>query len=224
MHRPQVSALRSSLAGLAVGCAFSSLVAPAWAATVFDNYTGNTSESFGSTYVAAGFTPGANFDFTGEAAFVVSRDADPDALQNFTLSLYSSTGGGSPGSALWTSGQLSVSGSGSLIGATYSGPAILLQDGVQYFVVLHELGAVDWYAGGSVSAPIYVSGDGSDWSFQGPAALQFQVSGDPGAVAAPEASTWAMMLTGFAGLGLWSRRRLQNHRLPSPDCSARELG
>lgn len=193
------------MAGLSLGCALSSGVAPAGAATIFDNYNGVTSESFGTVYVAASFTPGATFDFTGEAAFVVAQNGSD--LEDFTLSLYSSTSGGSPDSALWTSDKLSVSSSGSFASATYSGPAIPLEDGVQYFVVLHEIGLVNWYGLGSTGATIYVSGDGSSWSFQGPAALQFAVYGDPGATAAPEASTWAMLLAGFLGLALVGIRR-----------------
>src|SRR5579871_277177 len=108
------------------------LSAPARAATVFDNYTGDTTESFGTNYVGASFTPTANFDFTGEAAFVVSENGSP--LQDFTLSLYSSAGGGSPDALLWTSDKLSVSDPGSFVGATYGGPAIELQDGGRYFV------------------------------------------------------------------------------------------
>jgi hypothetical protein len=209
--------IRSSIGALAAASALCWLAAPAGAATVFDNYTGDTTTSFGTTYVAASFTPAANFDFTGEAAFVVSQD-DSD-LQDFTLSLYTSTGGGSPESDLWTSGTLSVSGSGSLISATYSGPAIPLEDGVQYFVVLHEIGLVNWYGLGSAGTQIYVSGDGSNWSFQGPAALQFAVYGDPGAPAAPEASTWAMMFVGFLGLALVGIRRLGREAYSSSSLS-----
>lgn len=120
MRRHQVFAM--SLTGLALASGLCSVTAPAGAATVFDNYTGDTSTSFGTTYVAASFTPTANFDFTGEAAFVVGQEGD--ASQDFTLSLYSSTSGGSPDSALWTSDKLSVSDPGSLVSATYSGPAI----------------------------------------------------------------------------------------------------
>ena len=200
-----VSALmRSGATGLAPGLAFLSFVVPARAATVFDNYTGNTPESFGAAYVAAGFVPTGNFDFTGEAAFVQSRDAD--APQSFTLSLYSSESDGSPGSALWASDELSVSATGSLVGMTYSGPAIALQKGVEYLVVLRDVGAVNWFVGGSVSVPIYTSGDGSSWLAEGSGPLQFTVDGDPGAAAAPEASTWLMTLAG-ASLLFWRRRR-----------------
>jgi hypothetical protein len=200
MHCRQTFAIRLNLAGMALASALLSIAVPARAATVFDNYTGDTSTSFGTTYVAASFTPTANFDFTGEAAFVVSQD--DSASEDFTLSLYSSTGGGSPDSALWTSPDLSVSNPGSFVSATYSGVAIPLQSGVQYFVVLHDIGLVNWYGLGSSGTQIYVSGDGSSWSFQGPAALQFAVYGDPGATAAPEASTWALLLAGFLVLGL----------------------
>ena len=201
-----VSSLRRPRAtALALGFVFSLFFVPARAATVFDNYTGNTPESFGAAYVAAGFVPTGNFDFTGEAAFVQSRDAD---TQSFTLSLYSSASDGSPGSPLWTSDELSVSATGSLVGATYSGPAIALQKGVEYLVVLRDLGAVSWFVGGSVSVPIYTSGDGSSWLAEGPVSLQFAVDGDPGAVAAPEASTWLMMLAG-ASLLFWRGRRGQ---------------
>jgi hypothetical protein len=199
------SLMRSGATALALGLVFSSLVVPARAAKVFDNYTGNTPESFGASYVAGGFTPTGNFDFTGEAAFVQSRE---DTSQSFTLSLYSSASDGSPGSALWTSDELSVSATGSLVGVTYSGPAIALQKGGGYFVVLRDLGAVNWFVGGSVSVPIYTSGDGSSWLSEGPGSLQFTVDGDPTAAAAPEASTWLMMLAG-ASLLFWRRRRGQ---------------
>jgi hypothetical protein len=200
------SLMRSGATGLALGFVFSSFVVPARAATVFDNYTGNTPESFGAGYVAAGFMPTGNFDFTGEAAFVQSRDADTP--QSFTLSLYSSASDGSPSSALWTSDDLSVSATGSLVGVTYGGPAIALQKGVEYLVVLRDLGAVNWFVGGSVSVPIYTSGDGSSWLAEGLVSLQFTVDGDPGAAAAPEASTWFMMLAGASWL-FWRRRRGQ---------------
>jgi hypothetical protein len=189
--------MRSGATGLALGSVFSSFVVPARAATVFDNYTGNTPESFGAAYVAAGFMPTGNFDFIGEAAFVQSRDATP---QPFTLSLYSSATDGSPDSTLWTSDELSVSAAGSLVGVTYSGPAIALKTGVEY------LGAVNWFVGGSASVPSYTSSDGSNWLAEGPVSLQFTVDGAPGAAAAPEASTWAMMLAG-ASLLFWRRRR-----------------
>jgi hypothetical protein len=74
MHCRQTFAIRLNLAGMALASALLSIAVPARAATVFDNYTGDTSTSFGTTYVAASFTPTANFDFTGEAAFVVSQD------------------------------------------------------------------------------------------------------------------------------------------------------
>ena len=153
MRRPVISAARSGLRALALSLALPWLAAAAGAATVFDNYTGETSENFGTIDVAAAFTPTANFDFTGEAAFVVGQEGETP--QDFTLSLYSSTGG-SPGAALWTSDDLSVSGSASLVSAIYSGPAIPLQDGAQYFVVLHQLGAVNWWGGGSELVPIYI--------------------------------------------------------------------
>ncbi len=204
--------MRSAPTGLALGLVFSSFVVPARAATVFDNYTGNTPESFGAAYVAAGFMPTGNFDFTGEAAFVQSRDADTP--QSFTLSLYSSASDGSPGSALWTSDELSVSSTGSLVGVTYSGPAIALQMSVEYLVVLRDLGAVSWFVGGSAPVPIYTSGDGSSWLAEGPVSLQFTVDGDPGAAATPEASTWLMMLAG-ASLLFWRGRRGQPAGAPA---------
>jgi hypothetical protein len=197
--------MRSGATGLALGSVFSSFVVPARAATVFDNYTGNTPESFGAAYVAAGFMPTGNFDFTGEAAFVQSRDATP---QPFTLSLYSSATDGSPDSTLWTSDELSVSAAGSLVGVTYSGPAIALKTGVEYFVVLRDLGPVNWFVGGSASVPSYTSSDGSNWLAEGPVSLQFTVDGAPGAAAAPEACTWLMMVAG-ASLLFWRRRRRQ---------------
>ena len=203
MRRPVISAARSGLRALALSLALPWLAAAAGAATVFDNYTGETSENFGTIDVAAAFTPTANFDFTGEAAFVVGQEGETP--QDFTLSLYSSTGG-SPGAALWTSDDLSVSGSASLVSAIYSGPAIPLQDGAQYFVVLHQLGAVNWWGGGSESVPIYIIEFGSTWSLQGSGDQQFEVFGDPGAMAAPEAPTWFMMLAGLAALGVAGSR------------------
>jgi hypothetical protein len=205
MRHSLASAMRSGIAGLALIGSLLTFGVPTRAATVFDNFTGDTPESFGAAYIAAAFIPAADFDFTGEAAFVQSRDADTP--QSFTLSLYSTASGGSPASALWTSDALSVSSTGSLVSAAYSGPAISLRSGVQYFVVLKDIGAVNWFVGGSVSVPTYTSGDGSSWLAEGPVSLQFTVGGDPAAPAVPETPTWLMMLAGFAGLGFFGTRR-----------------
>jgi hypothetical protein len=207
-----ISAVRSRIAGLALSLSLLFSAAPMHAATVFDNFTGDTPESFGASFIAAAFAPNADFDFTGAAAFVQSRIDTP---QSFTLALYSTASGGSPASALWTSDDLSVSAAGSLVGETYSGPAISLQSGVQYFVVLQDIGAVNWFVGGSIAVPVYTSGDGSSWTPEGLTALQFTVDGDPGAPpATPEASTWLMMLVGLVGLGLVGKHRRKIQALP----------
>jgi hypothetical protein len=212
-----ISAVRSGVVGLALSWSLLAFAGSTRAATVFDNYTGDAPQSFGANFIGAGFAPSGNFDFTGAAAFVQSRIAD---TQSFTLSLYSTGNGGAPASALWTSDELFVSATPSLVDAAYSGPAIPLQTGVLYFVVLQDIGAVNWFVGGSSAVPVYSSGDGTSWLQEGLTPLQFMVDGDPGALAAPEASTWLMMLGGFVGLGLLGARR---RALEAPSSETRVL-
>jgi hypothetical protein len=150
-----ISAMRSGVVGLALGWSVLTFAGSTRAATVFDNYTGATPESFGAEFLAAGFEPSGNFDFTGMAAFVQSRVADS---QPFTLSLYSAVNAGPPASPLWTSDELFVSATPSLVAAADSGPTIALQTGVLYFVVLQDIGAVNWFVGGSSAIPVYSSG------------------------------------------------------------------
>jgi hypothetical protein len=190
----------------------SALFAPsAFAATVFSNYTGVTTDGGfgGPETLASGFTPADNYNFTGAAAFV-RNDSPPGQPMPFSMTLYSSTTGGAPDASLWTSGTLPAPGpfgAATLVSASYGGPPILLQKGVEYFLALDipAFADVEWLAGGSSFTRVYASVDGSSWFLDGVDNLQFEISGSPVA-ATPEPSTWAMLLIGFAGLGIAGHR------------------
>jgi hypothetical protein len=183
------------------------LLAPsAQAATVFSNYTGvncNCISALG--FYASGFTTTGDYDFTGAAAFVLNENVS--SPQSFSMALYSSTTAGAPSSSLWTSGTLSAPAGATLVSASYSGSPILLTSGHEYFLALNLAGndSPGWLGGGSSATPVYFSSDGSSWTNDGSASLQFKVTGAPVAVI-PEPAPWAMLLLGFVGLGLAASR------------------
>ena len=122
--------------------------------TVFSNYTGMYG-SGGAGSVAEGFTPTADFDFTGASVFMENYSIID---QPFSLALYSSTGSGAPDTVLWTSGTLTVSSVNQfhLVAANYGGAPILLQSGVEYFLAV-DIPTVDfdiiWVEAGTASSP-----------------------------------------------------------------------
>ena len=209
--------MRLSIA-VALGGISALLAWPVQAATVFDNYNGVHNFSFFGppTLVASGFIPTANYNFTGASAFVENLDKN-NAAQQFSMALYSSTGGSAsatPGSPLWTSGTLSAPGPDftfTLATASYSGPPILLQSGDEYFLALNiPKSVVGWLDDGPNPTPFYSSANGGgSWTNMGSSTVQYQIFGDPvlGVSSVPEPATWAMMLLGFAGLGFSAFRR-----------------
>jgi hypothetical protein len=178
---------------------------------VFDNYNGVDNASFFGppTLIASGFIPTANYNFTGASAFVENLDKN-NAAQQFSMALYSSTGGSAsrtPGSPLWTSGMLSAPGpdfTPTLATASYSGPPILLQSGDEYFLALNiPKSVVGWLDDGPNPTPFYSSANGGgSWTNMGSLTVQYQIFGSPllGS-SVPEPATWTVMLLGFAGLG-----------------------
>ena len=192
--------------------AISLLAAPAAAETVFDNYTGTTGADLNATFIAAGFTPSADYNFTDASAFVHNQGPDPEL---FSIALYSSTASAGPDARLWTSGAVSAPAAAyTLVSASYNGSPITLQKDEEYFFVLELTnasfgGQVFWAEDGKTTVPTYHSPDGSSWNaFAVPIDLQFRVFG----AAVPESSTWAMMLIGFAGLGYAGYRRARAAR------------
>jgi hypothetical protein len=217
MTRSRTAMVRGSLLLLALLVGFLALLTrPSQATTrVFDNYTHENCEcgNEGPAFVAAGFmlTFGAVDAFAGAAVYV-QKDIDSEkAPQPFSIALYSSTSDGAPGSApLWTSKVLFTSGepnSAALIGEAYAGPEILLLGGKEYFLALNMSAAVDWLDEGPHPTPFYSTNDGISWRLAGAANAQFQIYGDIATTPIPEASTWAMMAIGFAGLGWATARR-----------------
>jgi hypothetical protein len=187
---------------LTLGCGSLGMTArPAEAATVFSNYSGATVIGFAGLLYASGFTPTADYDFTGAAAFVQNQDPLSNP-QPFTMALYSATSTGVPDSVLWTSGTLSGPGpigTSTLVTTTYSGPPILLQSGDEYFLAVDlPNGLLWWVSEGTSFTPFYEFFNNS-WTIPpgGPFSQQFEVFGT---AVVPELPTWAAMLLGFAGL------------------------
>ena len=174
---------------------------------MFDNYTGTTGANLNATFIAAGFTPSADYNFTDASAFVDNQGPNPEL---FSIALYSSTASAGPDARLWTSGAVSAPAAEyTLVSASYNGSPITLQKDEEYFFVLELTnasfgGQVFWAEDGKTTVPTYHSPDGSSWNaFAVPIDLQFRVFG----AAVPESSTWAMMLLGFAGLTFSGYRR-----------------
>jgi hypothetical protein len=201
------TAIATIIVILALGASLSAFLAhSAAAAVVFDNYNGQNCLCgiSGPTLDASGFTPTADYDFSAASAFVLNLNSDP---QSFTMVLYSSTGAGTPGSSLGTIGA-QVPGrnfAGAIITESYSGPPILLQNGVEYFFALNLPSGMTWLPGGPNQTPYYFSvNDGNSWNNGGPRDLQFQIFGHPvvGTSSVPEPTIWPMMLLSFVGIGV----------------------
>ena len=147
--------------------------------TVFSNYTGMYG-SGGAGSVAEGFTPTADFDFTGASVFMENYSIID---QPFSLALYSSTGSGAPDTVLWTSGTLTVSSVNQfhLVAANYGGAPILLQSGVEYFLAV-DIPTVDfdiiWVEAGNSFQPFY-TWTGSSWTGDSSGNAQFEIDGTP---------------------------------------------
>jgi hypothetical protein len=187
-----------------VGLCHALTVHSARAATVFSNYNGmNCKCGFGAAFYAEEFSPSSDVDFTGAAAFVANTDIE---AESFSMGLYSSV----PGSPMWTSGTLTApESSATLVSASHSGSPILLQTGIEYFLVLNLSGSnsPNWLAEGSSSVLALTSSDGSSWNSLGEQNLQFEVFGVAPGAAIPEPAPWAMLLLGFGLAGIVANRR-----------------
>lgn len=224
--RSWMSAIRAVLFLLMLGGGLPALpTQSARAAVVFSNYTGTSigEGNAGAHYFASGFAPDDSYDFTGAAAYV--RNNDPaGAAQPFSMALYAATDAGGPASPpLWTSAALTVpapNNSRTLVSTSYSGPPILLQEGMEYFLALvvpEDPLSVIWLGNGSSETPLYYSDDGTGWTPGGSSDSQFEVFGN----AVPEPSTWAMMLIGLAVLSHAAfRRKRSSAREECPRCVA----
>ena len=109
MTRHRTHAVGAILVFLALCGVCPTLIArPAHAATVFSNYTGVTTDGgFDDPgFLASGFTPADNYNFTGAAVFVRNENC-PGQPVPASMALDSSTSAGAPDTSLWTSGTLS---------------------------------------------------------------------------------------------------------------------
>ena len=205
VRRSQTRAVGAILALLTlVGVCNALTVRSARAVTVFDNYTGSNCKcGYGSGFYAEEFSPSSDVDFISAAAFVENSDIE---AQSFSMSLYSSI----PGSPLWTSGPLTAPpSSGTLVSASNIGSPILLQTGIDYFLVLNLSGSdsPEWLAQGSSSVPALTSADGSSWSGFGEQNLQFEITGVALGAPIPEPASWVLVLLGFALSAFVANRR-----------------
>ena len=92
---------------------------PTAAETVFDNYTGTTGADLNAAFIAAGFTPSADYNFTDASAFIFNQRPRP---RTFSIALYSSTASAGPDARLWISGAVPAPAANvTLVSASYNG-------------------------------------------------------------------------------------------------------
>jgi len=176
---------------LLAATAFLALAAPASAAVIADlgvnprSFQGHFSNDVGG----AVFTDQYTFELTGASAFITFASATND----FT--------GGTASTDFITgfTGQLFFAGADGEVGGgddiAFSAPVLAVgcpgnPGGCQILSGQAVLGAGDYY--------LQISGDGGGTSGYG---------GNLTVAAVPEASTWLMLIAGFAGIGLVARRR-----------------
>ena len=218
------------LSALVVGVAAGSGAA---SATVIDNINGSASPPFlvfGAPVDNIGwdYTPSFSYNLTGISTSFEPVDNPPVTTRTVTIVL-ESTAGGAP----IATGDVSVGASGGALGVTFS--PVTLTAGTSYFVGFENvlglgLNIVNFLPNGQPPGTVNLDG----WWQGTPAGNNFTiftpqiVNGElqvfsapilnfsgtpltPGGV--PEPSTWAMMLAGFAGLGLLGYRQTAKARV-----------
>lgn len=208
-------------------------------AAVIDNINGNFLPPFlvfadAVQNIGWDYTPSFSYNLTGISTFFEPVDNPAPVTRTVTVVL-ENTAGGAP----IATGTVSVGPSGGAQGVSFS--AVTLTAGQTYFVGFENvaglgLNIVDWFQG--VNGPPNQQPAGTvnlnGWYSGTPAGNNFQtftpqiVDGElqvfsapilnfsgtpviPGGV--PEASTWVMMLAGFAGLGFLGYRQTAKARV-----------
>jgi hypothetical protein len=166
-------------------------------------------------WLAAAFTP-ANNDVVSDAQVKINYVVGHNP--QFELSLYSDAGG-APGSSLGVigTGTATSSTAGVFTVVTVNSPAIDLDAGTQYWLVMSATGFTTvsaWAAGGSPSTPseFYdqdtTNGENGPWTSTGDS-LQFQIDGTviPGnPVGTPEPGTIAEVVAGMLAIVVVKKR------------------
>jgi hypothetical protein len=211
--------LRSTRGVLTV---ISLLLTPAAAsAAVIDSINGNLSPGFyvfgpGIGNIGWSYTPSFSYNLTGISSLF---EAVPNAsayTRPVTFELENA-----PGGAVLATGTVNIGNGGGASGVTFVSP-LTVAAGTHYFVGLENIGGlginiVDWTYGqapGTVNLDGWHYGSGANNFSNYVAGTAFDApilnfSGTAINPAVPEPSTWALLLLGFAGLGVAAQRRLQ---------------
>ena len=184
------------------------------AAVIFDNRTGASSSGgyvVGAVYALGGsFTVpvGAHLDLVG-GSIGVSFDAFNTGLNEMDLEIAKDVGGADPVGAIVASAIISnLPTVLTFVDFTVS-PEVILTPGASYWLLASmpdPTATAYWWAADIAPAayPVAVAYNGGIFTLGSHTPpVMFTID------AVPEASTWAMMLIGFAGLGLTGYRRRQ---------------
>jgi hypothetical protein len=205
--------------GLAIGAA-----APASAQTFIDTTGSNagTVFDFGQPDTSAygeTFTVGSDNVLNNFSLYLVNHNNDLTSPPiNFNAYIYAWNGSQATGSALYSSGVQSFTGSASPTEYAFNTGNLSLTSGSQYVAFLFAssggLAGMPFPTGDAYSGGTFVFNNaGSDfssltttgWSTFSNNDVWFKAAFNAGS-AVPEPATWAMMLVGFAGMGAAMRR------------------